>query len=538
MKKLVSLIIIAMLSLGMIAFIAPSVKAADPIMYAEPATKTYSYPVWPGTNPRWNFSIYVNNMAKILVVACDVKSVDPTKAIVRAFYQGNNTWGTFTYGSWDPVTGDVFDLTLGTTVSKDITTPLEAFKIEVEGLAFTDPSGVVIDIYRQYAGDEDLNDILSGDCPNDHTVYLNQITVAPYPPTAAFTWLPVLPYAGDPITFDASASLDGYDGENNCPITGYSWDWDNDGTFDDVNVSSPTIVHSFTPAASYPVKLEVYAPAGVGGNVSYVPTDDVTHDVMVYPKTTGRAIDLYTQDWRYPGYHTDIIGLAPALSGSQVDSYSPQDLVCLYVKLTYNGEPIANKEVEIEVDGPWNTYQNITLYRQAFTNGSGIAEICFRIPWPDLHAEAIIFGGWSALAKASVANVEIYDWHWWLVHWMVDIIDETALPNPVYETNTLTVTIWVKNWALTPRNFTFTATLYDELGVPVGSAVDDIVNAPSGDSGPYSVTIFVPEWAYVGVGTVYKNLFTKMPWDCGVCWCPEYSESVVISPTDPHVPPF
>jgi hypothetical protein len=128
--------------------------------------------------------------------------------------------------------------------------------------------------------------------------------------------------------------------------------------------------------------------------------------------------------------------------------------------------------------------------------------------------------------------------HWWLVHWIVEIVDETALPNPVYELDTLTVTIYVHNYALTPRNFTFTAVLYDELSVPVGAAYLDVPNAPPGDSGPYSVDIFVPEWAYVGMGTVYKNLFTMLPWNCGVCWSPEQSEVVVISATDPHIPPF
>jgi len=254
--------------------------------------------------------------------------------------------------------------------------------------------------------------------------------------------------------------------------------------------------------------------------------------------TDGRQIDLYTQDWRYPGYHTDIIGLAPAQSGSQVDTYSPQDLVCLCAKLTYNGEPICCKEVAFEVHGPANPYTNITLWRQTFTNGSGIAEICFRIPWADIpeHAENITFGTWWAVAKASVSNEEIGDSHWWLVRWIIDIESETVSPNSVYELGTVTVSVTVKNWALTPRNFTHTATLYDELGVPVGASYMDIQNAPPNLSVTCIVQIFVPEWAYVGIGHVYKNIFTKLPWLCGVCWCPEYSEIVVIKATDPHIP--
>ena len=539
MKKLLSLIILAMLSIGMLAYV-PITKAAPPTMYADPATKTLDYPVWPGTNPKWNFSVMVNNLTNCLTVSCSVKSQNNTAAIVTNYYKGAYITAqglSWLIGEWDSVNGDVKDLTAYSSDQFTISTPQEIFKIEVEGKAFTDAGGVIVDIYAQYAGDVDNIDLLTGDCPNDHTVYLNKV-IQVIQPTAAFTWLPVTVYDGDLVTFDATASTGGFDGNDVTNITAYEWDFGAGPANLTVN---PTF--TFSPDGSYPVNLTIYTDISGSPDPSYSQTAFVTHTVTVYAILAGRDIDLYTANWRYGDdnttYPTPYTGEEPTYpNGAQVDSYGPQDLVCLYAKLTYNGEPIVLKEVAFEVHGPSNQYQNIILWRQTFTNGSGIAEFCFRIPWPDLHAEDIVFGEWSALAKASVANQEVWDSHWWIVHWIVDIESETVTPNPVYELGTLEVNVTVKNWAMTPRNFTYTATLYDELQVPVGAAYLDVNDAPPGVSGPYSVTIFVPEWAYVGMGTVYKNLFTRLPWLCGICWCPEYSEIVVIKATDPHIPPF
>jgi len=557
MKKILSLIIVAMLSLGLVTFIARAQPpGTGPVLYAQgpdaplfPSTKTLSYPFFPAIHPVWNISIMVANLSAtmglpVTTIAINVKSVDPTKVIVTNAYQGADFtaygFNTFLNASWDPLLGDVQGLTAAQTTGVMISTPIEIFKIQVEGKAFTGPAGVVVDIYDQYAADTDANTLISGDCPYDHTAYLLQV-ITVIQPTAAFTWLPGVIYPSDVVTFDATASAGGFDGNSITNITAYQWDF---GDGSPVANLTATPTHSYVLAGPYLVTLTIFTDISGSPDPAYVRTAAVSHLLVVYPKATGRDIDLFTDLWRYPGYGPipdNLIGLKPgAANGSQVESYSPQDLVCLYAKLTYNGEPICYKEVEFEIDGPWNSFQNITIYRQAMTNGSGIAEICFRIPWADIpqHAEAITFGYWSILAKASVANVEISDWHFFLVHWMVQITQETVSPNPVFELGTLTVTVYVFNYALTPRNFTYTATLYDELNVPVGSAYLCVTNAPPGASGPYSVTINIPEWAYVGVGTVYKNIFTNLPWLCGTCWSPEQSENVIISPTDPHIPPF
>jgi PKD repeat protein len=64
-------------------------------------------------------------------------------------------------------------------------------------------------------------------------------------PRAQFTFSPAAPNAGEPVTFDASASQSG-----NGAITQYEWDWNGDGTFDETVTTpiSPTHLQRFWAA--------------------------------------------------------------------------------------------------------------------------------------------------------------------------------------------------------------------------------------------------------------------------------------------------
>jgi hypothetical protein len=88
---------------------------------------------------------------------------------------------------------------------------------------------------------------------------------------------------------------------------------------------------------------------------------------------------------------------------------------------------------------------------------------------------------------------------------------------------------------MTARNVTVGIVIYDELEVPIGSVYFTYVNAPPGESTIVGLQIHIPEWAYIGMGTVYVNLFTKLPAECGVCWCPEHNTWIKITP-DPAGP--
>jgi len=80
--------------------------------------------------------------------------------------------------------------------------------------------------------------------------------------TAAFTFQPGNPTAGQTVTFDASTSSS----SAASTITDYAWDWETDGTYD-TNGSSPTATHSFASGTSR-VTLRITDSRGVQQTVT------------------------------------------------------------------------------------------------------------------------------------------------------------------------------------------------------------------------------------------------------------------------------
>ena len=540
-SKLFSLLIVAMLSLGLIAFAMP-VKAFSGFeyMYPDPATKTLG-PSPPPIGTEYTFNIVVGNMTKITTLAASL-TYNPLYVNITKIDMGSALPGSsMLIGGWDKVTGQITDITVGVLgTSYDIPGPATYITVHVKAIDFTpEPAGTVIDIWGMSCWDFDLNQVLAGDNLNDHTVHI--LTPPPTNPTVDFTWAPPFPTTGGLVTFTA-VGTSGFDGTTTCPITNYYFDF-GDGTPILDNGVNPVATHTYPLAGTYTVNVTVYAPPGPTPDPSYYAYATKLHDVLVSAPPTGRNIDLYTQDTRYPGYVTTYTG--EGVHGGQVDSYAPQDLVILYAKVTYNNEPVVNKEVAFEIRGPVNPYYNVTIMRQAATNDAGIATIEFRIPWPAPNSEAIIFGNWTIMSKVSVAEETVVDMHWFYVGWIlntVDILLYDSMSNPTHtfqENTDVFINTTVYNLAMTPRNVTIGIVIYDELEVPIGSVYATYYNVPPGetelDKLPILVSIHIPEWAYIGMGTVYVNLFTKLPAECGICWCPEHSTYIIITP-DPAGP--
>ena len=539
------MLIVAMLSLGIVAFAIPVRAQEGTRLYAVPPDKTLG-PTPPPIGITYTVNVKLANATRVTTIATSF-DWDPTMMKVTNIVKGDCLpGGALLIGGWDKVTGLITDATYGVLGAfYDVADGL-AFVLTIEVMGFTtEPAGSVLDITGMSCWDVDLLEFLAGDSAYDHT--LHALKPGPTNPTASFFYTPPMPQSGNPVTFDATASTAGFDGTQMCPITEYRWDWENDGIVDDTTASK-TIIHVFALDGTYTVKLEVYAPAGPTPDPIYVETASVTHDVIVSAPPTGRNIDLYTQDVRYPGYPTGYTGKDQY--GGQVETYAPQDLVILYAKVTYNLEPVAHKEVAFEIRGPINPYYNVTIMRQAPSDGgecnvSGIATIEFRIPWPCSHPEESVFGNWTIMSKVSIAEETVVDTHWFYVGWIVDVedillYDSMSVPTHIFQENTdVFINTTVYNLAMTPRNVTLGIVIYDELDVPIGSVYATYINVPPGETEldrlPILVSIHIPEWAYIGMGTVYVNAFTKLPAECGICWCPEHNTWIKITP-DPAGP--
>ena len=97
------------------------------------------------------------------------------------------------------------------------------------------------------------------------------------PPVADFAYAPVSPVAGQPVTFDAAASVD-FDG----PIVRFAWDFDADGHPDAEGV---TVEWTFSAPGSYDVAVTVTDEAGMSDTVTY--TVEVKGVPQILPASRG-----------------------------------------------------------------------------------------------------------------------------------------------------------------------------------------------------------------------------------------------------------
>jgi|GEM_PF-1579954 len=87
-------------------------------------------------------------------------------------------------------------------------------------------------------------------------------TLGNQPPLADFTFEPTAPTAGQQVRFNANKTFDA-DGN----VDTYQWDWDGDGTVDDVT-TDPVINHTFDEAGNYYVDLQVADEEGAISNIT------------------------------------------------------------------------------------------------------------------------------------------------------------------------------------------------------------------------------------------------------------------------------
>jgi hypothetical protein len=230
-----------------------------------------------------------------------------------------------------------------------------------------------------------------------------------------------------------------------------------------------------------------------------------------------------------PAYYIDIFTQYPYPFGGQgrfmdSDAFTEQDLVCLFVYVSYNGWPVANKLVNFEIHGPPNPIYNITLYFTGFTNSSGYAKVCFRIDWPSEHPEDVVFGWWTVYGSVSLDGVTIYDVLHFQVGWLINITKITTNEAAYRHGWHMTIDIYYTSISHQLRPAFFTATMTDDANYGMGSLTFATI-VGYGD-GMIEVTCFqIPYWARSGIGTVHGDVYTAAPSLGGRAYCPEYLQT-------------
>jgi parallel beta-helix repeat protein len=320
-------------------------------------------------------------------------------------------------------------------------------------------------------------------------------------PVAIFTWSPLEPIYNQPATFNASKSYD-----VNGTIVSYAWNF-GDST-PPVTEPGPIAYHTFTAPGNYTVTLTVTDNDELTNSTSHIVK------VLLYKL----EIDVYTQ---HPEPYSGKGSHQPS------DAFAPQSNVILYAEVTYNYEPVENKQVVFTVTDP-NSVE--IFYRTDNTNASGIAVVDFRL------ANNATFGVYTVLAAVEVSGRKANDTLTFLMGWIIEIIsvktvDQYGAPKIIFvEGEQIYFSVNVKNIAFTSKNATLTVGVIDETHQVI-SVADIRLNVPPGIH-EYNLVfhVAVPQWTLVGLASAHVCAFTTWPWSSGVPYCPEISTTFRIVP--------
>jgi PKD repeat protein len=328
-------------------------------------------------------------------------------------------------------------------------------------------------------------------------------------PVADFTWTPLNPLPATIANFDASASY-GYKNVGGVliadptAIVEYKWNW-GDGKPDDV-VFGPLMTHIFDAMGLYTVTLTVKDYNGM--------TDPESKVINV---VFGRLIDVFTQ------YGPPFGGQGQNMPS---DMFWPQKPVILTAILTYNGDPVQHKPVAFQVISPTG-YWNFT--RVVFSDSDGIAIMTFGLPWPCDYAEDLVFGEWTVVVKADIQCQPVEDLLWFKVYWYTHNMTVTPKETEYHKTETAEFDIDFYSCSSQVRAVLVTLVVFDDLDVPVGQASvwlnvgNNSLVYCTFDHYHTTLSVYLPKYAYVGLGKVYVNTFFLWPIDCGYALSPEAS---------------
>ena len=224
------------------------------------------------------------------------------------------------------------------------------------------------------------------------------------------------------------------------------------------------------------------------------------------------------------------------------NSFGPQQQVTLFANVTSpGGVPMAQATVTFNIfdNGPQIDS------RTATTNGTGIATVLYRLPWPATNPTSA-FGIMNITSTVNVAGSTKTDscpfMYNYILHTTSVTItnnDDHSLSNgPSFSRYTgpaIKANITVTNISWNTTSFYLTATIYDNNNVPVAyvSLPETINPAQTGNpnnthSQTYTISLTLPSYAFVGPATLFVNIYTDNPTNLGVPFCLEASAPLII----------
>jgi len=237
-----------------------------------------------------------------------------------------------------------------------------------------------------------------------------------------------------------------------------------------------------------------------------------------------RSIDLYTQKEPYSGRGPN----------QPSNAFAPQEEVLLYAYVTYRDDPVAGKLVAFNINGPANSFENLTFTQTAVTNTDGVANVSFRLTWPNGHPKEAVFGVWNAIASVDIAEVTVTDTMSFQEGNIIELVKvETVDINNFIKTTFLKgeqmyFRLTVRNIAMTYETATFIIDTYDNLSVSFGQVVLADKQLAPGMTVLFVEDLLIPESAAVGDGIAYANAYTALPSEGGIPWSSQVSTTFSI----------
>jgi len=360
---------------------------------------------------------------------------------------------------------------------------------------------------------------------------------APKAPTAVKSYTPSFPFVNDTVTITVTQTAPAFNGTATNNINQVTIDYGDGSPTNTSAFTPPSIVfyHAYTLAGPYTIKVYCKAPSQPPDKTWCNLTNPIT---IVEKALTG--IDVYqVRKPIWPGDPGGKAGEGPDIPGRP---YDPQSLVVLEAYVFYNGEPVQCKIVSFEVR--WECEECI-LYRTDMTgddpadprDADGIAWIEFRIPelcWEYGGPEAL-FGKWCVIVTVEMCEVKFNDTMWFDMGYILTLSNMVSVGETFKKCEYVMFEVDVTNidWYWVPA--TIILVVYDDNEVPIGQEILGIEVPPGEYCKHMTVTVpiylHIPKYAYVGTGTGYINLFTALPSECGLAYCPEVSDQFLILKT-------
>ena len=248
-----------------------------------------------------------------------------------------------------------------------------------------------------------------------------------------------------------------------------------------------------TDMASFPHPERDYTPwNGQAGAVPLPHVIDNAHYTAKF-QPLGRDIDLVTQNG----------GIGPGVASG---AFGPQATVRLTATVTYNLNPVQRKLVTFEI---W--HGEFWWLLCGTTDENGVAWVEFGLPWPCDDPEGRVFGTWNATASVDIREVYVQDAISWQVGYLIDIVSVVPLTTEFHIGDHLSFTVTYTSISSAPLEAYFAIVVYDELQVPIAWFFVGPITVNEGTSSIVIECKTVPKHTFVGLGTVYTNIYFLTP---------------------------